>query len=101
MSKVFYVVVSGRGVTAGSPRGHYGFLGVVKVSPKGCSTDSQKCPNNEKFGKIEGNAPKVDQRGAVGVGVGSEPGWDVLGVDPKANLRLSVDDKRWFFLTGY
>ena len=66
----------------GSPRCHQGFLGVVKVSPKGCSTDSQKCPDNEKFGKIEGNAPEVDQRGAICVGVGGDTGWDVLGADP-------------------
>ena len=80
-----------------SPRCHQGFSGVVKVSPKGCSTDSQKCPNNDRFGKIEGIAPKVDQRGAVGVGAGSDTGWDVLGVDPNANLRLPVDEKRWLF----
>lgn len=70
------------------------------MSPKGCSTDSQKCPNNERFGKIEGIAPKVDQRGAIGVGEGGDTGWDVLGADPKPNLRLPVDEKRWGFLTG-
>ncbi len=42
-------------------------------------------------------APKVDQRSAVGVGAGSETGWDVLGLDPKPNLRLPVDEKRWIF----
>ena len=53
-------------------------------------------PNNEIFGKIEGSR-QVDQRGAVAVGAGGDTGWDVLGADPKANPRLPVDEKRWFF----
>ena len=45
--------------------------------------------------KLKEFAPKVDQRSAVGVGAGGDTGWDVLGADPKANLCLPVDEKRW------
>ena len=47
--------------------------------------------------KLKEFAPKVDQRSAVGVGAGGNSGWDVLGAGPKANLRLTVDEKRWIF----
>ncbi len=32
----------------------------------------------------------------VGVGAGGDSGWHVLGADPKANLRLMVEEKWWF-----
>ena len=40
--------------------------------------------------------PLGERRVVIGVEAGGDSSWHVLGADPKANLRLMVEEKWWF-----
>ena len=53
------------------------------------------------LGNLKESLPRSTSEALSVLGAIGGSGWDVLGVDPKSNLRLPVDEKRWGFLTGY